>query len=66
MLRVDQLGITSPLWGKGLRCVTQGHIILRQVCVAEALMKEQKLDKLFAQAYLEAGSNTQSRLLHDC
>lgn len=48
MLRVDQLGITSPLWGKGPRCVTQGHVILRQLCVAKALMKEQKLDKLIA------------------
>ena len=45
---VDQLGIASPLWGKGPRGVTQGHIILRQFCVAEALMKEQKMVKLSA------------------
>lgn len=48
MLRVDQLGITSPLRGKGPHRVTQGHVILRQLCVAEALMEEQRLDKLRA------------------
>lgn len=48
MLWVDQLGITSPLWRKGPHRVTQGHIILRELCVAEALMEEQKLDKLIA------------------
>lgn len=48
MLWVDQLGITSPLRGKGPQRVTQCHIILRQLCVAKALVEEQKLDKLMA------------------
>lgn len=46
MLWVDQLGIASPLRRKGPRGVTEGCIILRQLCVAKALVKEQKLDKL--------------------
>lgn len=48
MLRIDQLGITSPLRGKAPHRVTQCHIIPRQLCVAKALMEEQKLDKLMA------------------